>query len=108
MCPTSAPPIKQQSYDRGGGSRQSYAIPVPKTNSSLACCFEHSRFERLVRSRAVTGRKFKGRVVALACVERSRQQHIALSRRRVHAMGKHEADSRQRPASEPPSHEPET
>ena len=58
--------------------------------SSLASCFEHSRFKRLLRSRAGPGHKLKRRVIALACLESGGQQRLALYTRHVRATGKHE------------------
>jgi|SRR5215470_9221484 len=79
-------------FQVGANSRPSllsYLLPET-TNSSLAGCFEHSRFKRLACSRAGPGHKLKCRVVALACVEGSGQEHLALSTRCVNATGKHE------------------
>jgi hypothetical protein len=65
--------------------------PVPRTtSSSLASCFEHCRFKRLTRARAGPGYKLERRVVSLAHVEGSRQEHLALSTRHLGATGKHE------------------
>jgi hypothetical protein len=63
----------------------------PRTNSSsLAGCFEHGCFKRLARARAGPGYKLERRVVLLACVEGSRQEHLALSTRSLGATGEDE------------------
>jgi hypothetical protein len=63
-----------------------YAIPYREPpSSSLASGFEHRRFKRLTRARAGPSYKLERRVVSRALVEGSRQEHLALSIRRLGA-----------------------
>jgi PhoD-like phosphatase len=59
-------------------------------SSSLASCFEHGCFKCLTRARAGPGYKLERRVVLIACVDGSGQEHLALSTGRLDPTGKQE------------------